>query len=452
MPLQIRRGTDAERQAMTVPLASGEPLWITDDQRLYIGNGTTLPGSLTSVTGYTDEDAQEAVAELLLGANPITAADNSRHIGIVFVYDDDADRIDATVDFSGIPVLEADAFKGSLFADDSTLLVDAVAGSINLVGTVKGDIIPNASEVYDIGSAGARFRDLYLSGSSIKLGDATITAAGTVVNLPVGSTVGGVEIGLATESIVRDLEGSVIGEDSTILVDATSNSFSTGRIDISENIISSRFDILVLSGQNIPEESQTQVVIPTLTAPTGTETDEDSTTKFSLIRATSKWNMFSITAHKNSTSAPEEVGPGEVLGVISLGGFQPGAGDNGKSFSSRMGVHVDPAGTTTSTYLPSKLFWVNQPSTEVLAEDENNQPLMTFDSFGRLAVNQENAQATLDVNGFAKLAILTAPPATLANGMIAIADGTSWDPLGAAGKQQMVVYLGGAWRAIAQEP
>jgi hypothetical protein len=448
MPLQIRRGTDAERQAMTVPLASGEPLWTTDDQRLYIGNGTTLPGSLTSVTGYTDEDTQEAVAELLLGANPITAADNSRHIGIVFVYDDDADRIDATVDFSGIPVLEADAFKGSLFADDSSLLVDAVAGSINLDGTVKGNIIPNANEVYDIGSAGARFRDLYLSGSSLYIGNAQITAAGTVVNLPIGSTVGGVEIGLATESIVRDLEGSVIGNDSTILVDATSNSFSTGRVDISENIISSRFDILILSGQNVPEESQTQVVIPTLTAPTGTETDEDSTTKFSLIRATSKWNMFSITAHKNSTSAPEEVGPGEVLGVISLGGFQPGAGDNGKSFSSRMGVHVDPAGTTTSTYLPSKLFWVNQPSTEALAEDENNQPLMTFDSFGRLAVNQETAQATLDVNGFAKLAILTAPPATLADGMIAIADGTLWDPL-SNGKQSMVVRLGGAWVAIA---
>jgi hypothetical protein len=446
MPLQIRRGLQAERNAMTVPLAAGELLYVIDDQRLYVGNGTTLGG--IQVTGYTNEDAQEAAAQALLGANPITAADNSRHTGITFVYDDDADRIDATVDFSGIPVLEADAFKGSLFADDSSLLVDAVAGSINLDGTVKGNIIPNANEVYDIGSAGARFRDLYLSGSSLYIGNAQITAAGTVVNLPIGSTVGGVEIGLATESIVRDLEGSVIGNDSTILVDATSNSFSTGRVDISENIISSRFDILILSGQNVPEESQTQVVIPTLTAPTGTETDEDSTTKFSLIRATSKWNMFSITAHKNSTSAPEEVGPGEVLGVISLGGFQPGAGDNGKSFSSRMGVHVDPAGTTTSTYLPSKLFWVNQPSTEALAEDENNQPLMTFDSFGRLAVNQETAQATLDVNGFAKLAILTAPPATLADGMIAIADGTLWDPL-SNGKQSMVVRLGGAWVAIA---
>jgi hypothetical protein len=76
---------------------------------------------------------------------------------------------------------------------------------------------------------------------------------------------------------------------------------------------------------------------------------------------------------------------------------------------------------------------------------------MTFDSLGRLAVNQETAAATLDVNGFAKLAILDEEPASPANGMIAIADGDAidgWDPLG-NGKQSMVVRLGGAWVQIA---
>lgn len=437
MPLQIRRGTNAERLAMSQPLASGELLYVTDDQRLYIGNGTSLGG--VSVTGYTDEDARDASASLFTSGS---------HTGITFTYNDVSNRIDAAVDFSTVDTLIADSFQGSVFADDSTLLVDAVDGTFNLDGTIKGDIVPDTSEAYDIGSSSSKFKDLYLSGSSLFLGDAAITSAGSAINLPAGSTVGGIEIGLATESIIRDLVGSVIGEDSTILVDATSNAFSTGRIDITGNVISSPSDTLVISGKNIPGDTQTQVVVPTLTAPTQTETDEDSTTKYSLIRALSDWNMVSITAHKSSVSIPEEIGPGEVLGVLSLGGFQPTSGEAGDSFSSRMGVQVDPAGDATSTYLPTKLFWANEPNNETLALTDTNQVLMTFDSLGRLAVNQETAEATLDVNGFAKLAILTAEPASPANGMIAIADGTSWNPL-SNGKQSMVVRLGGAWIEIA---
>ena len=65
MPLQIRRGTNTQRTAMTQPLAQGELLYVTDDQRLYIGNGSTLGG--VQITGYTNEDAQGAVAQVRIG-------------------------------------------------------------------------------------------------------------------------------------------------------------------------------------------------------------------------------------------------------------------------------------------------------------------------------------------------------------------------------------------------
>ena len=39
MPLQIRRGTEAERLAMVPKLANGELLWITDAKKLYVGDG-----------------------------------------------------------------------------------------------------------------------------------------------------------------------------------------------------------------------------------------------------------------------------------------------------------------------------------------------------------------------------------------------------------------------------
>ena len=53
------------------------------------------------------------------------------------------------------------------------------------------NVSPSDNEVYDLGSDTKRWRDLYLSGSSLYLGDAVITSTGTIVELPEGSTIGG---------------------------------------------------------------------------------------------------------------------------------------------------------------------------------------------------------------------------------------------------------------------
>jgi hypothetical protein len=206
MPLQIRRGTELQRTSMTQPLAVGELLFVTSPtNRIYVGDGTTLGG--IAVTGYTDENAQDAVAPMFTGGS---------HSGINFVYNDASNIINATVDLSNYNgTISASSFKGTLVADDSTALVDAVDGRIFLDGTVKGNIVPDADVAYDLGSATYRFRDLYLSGSSIKLGAATITATGTAVNLPLGSTMGGVPLAGGAGS---DYNGNIIGDDSTIIV------------------------------------------------------------------------------------------------------------------------------------------------------------------------------------------------------------------------------------------
>ena len=91
MPLQIRRGTEAERVAMTQPLAQGELLFVTTPgaERLYIGNGST-PGGI-QITGYTNEDAQDASATLF---------SNGVHSGITFTYNDATASLSASVDLS----------------------------------------------------------------------------------------------------------------------------------------------------------------------------------------------------------------------------------------------------------------------------------------------------------------------------------------------------------------
>ena len=207
MPLQIRRGTDAERTAMTQPLAAGELIFVTNTNRLYIGNGTTNGG--VPVTDYTDEQARDAVAPMLV---------NGTHSAISFVYDDALDKVNATVNLSDYQgVIKAAAFNGSVVANDSSLLIDGNTGKFNLSGRVGTDIIPDTDVAYDLGSATYRFRDLYLSGSSIELGAATITAVGSAVNLPLGSTMGGVPLAGGAGS---DYNGNIIGDDSTIIVNA----------------------------------------------------------------------------------------------------------------------------------------------------------------------------------------------------------------------------------------
>ena len=207
MPLQIRRGTDAERTAMTQPLAAGELIFVTNTNRLWIGNGTTLGG--VPVTDYSDEQARDIAASIFVAGT---------HNSITFAYDDALDKINATVDLSDYQgVIKAAAFNGSVVANDSSLLIDGNTGKFNLSGSVGTDILPDTDVAYDLGSATYRFRDLYLSGSSINLGAATITATGTAVNLPAGSTIGGSAIGIPG----GDLNVNIVADDSTIIVNTT---------------------------------------------------------------------------------------------------------------------------------------------------------------------------------------------------------------------------------------
>lgn len=83
--------------------------------------------------------------------------------------------------------------KGSLFADDSSLLIDAVDSRINTDGTV-GTVRPAANNQFDLGSNATRFKDLYLN-NSLRIGSAIMIASGTGFDLPAASTIGGQSFG-----------------------------------------------------------------------------------------------------------------------------------------------------------------------------------------------------------------------------------------------------------------
>jgi hypothetical protein len=117
---------------------------------------------------------------------------------------------------------------GGIKVDGTTVVIDA-NGVISAVSSVPAgganqqlsnlsnvsintDLIPNTNEAYDLGSATFKWRDLYLSGQTINLGDAVITSSNTVVELPLGSSVGGVTIGVPFIATATDIGGIKIGD------------------------------------------------------------------------------------------------------------------------------------------------------------------------------------------------------------------------------------------------
>ena len=222
MPLQIRRGSTGDRLS-TTPLI-GEIVYDITTKAVYVGDGTTVGG--LPVTAFSVADARSTAAKMFLGDS---LSDNTVHSGITFALV--GNRLQATVqqDLSNyIGLIAADqGFKGNLWADDSGLIVNSETHSIYGNFVPQGHVIPDTNVAYDLGTSAKRFRDIYLSGSSIHLGDAVITSIGTVVDLPLGTTIAGQPAGLNegdTYNII--VSGNVIGTDSTVLVDTTNGKFN----------------------------------------------------------------------------------------------------------------------------------------------------------------------------------------------------------------------------------
>tara|TARA_B100000282_G_scaffold249353_1_gene193351 strand:+ start:245 stop:1441 length:1197 start_codon:yes stop_codon:yes gene_type:complete len=175
MALQIRRGTDSQRQGIT-PKA-GEPIFTTDTKKLYIGDGSTAGGIVVDTTGnqltdVLDDTSPQLGGPLDLNNQNITGTGNINITGQI-----SASAID---------------LKGSIFADDSTLLVDGITGRITgpVFSDVTGNVLGNVT-----GS-------VFAVDSSLIVDATTKTVQGTLTG---------------------HVTGSVFGDDSTVLVDGVNN-------------------------------------------------------------------------------------------------------------------------------------------------------------------------------------------------------------------------------------
>jgi hypothetical protein len=312
---------------------------------------------------------------------------------------------------------------------------------------VKGNIIPNVSEVYDIGSPSLKFKDLYLSGTSLYLGAAQVTASGSAINLPVGSTVGGVAIMSGDEAVLTDIQGSVFGDDSTLLLDGITNEarisaiYGTGGAVLQSNT-GSMLTPVVLGSAN---ESSGLYIYATNTAPGGPEGSlvisgaSQGTLQGSRI-------VYETTGSTGTSQSPTNIQAGDAIGSLEFRGLI-----NDTEYY-QTALLVSEAITIGASAIQGNIFTaVNDSSGGVkrfnmASNGAFNSLSAIFGVAGDLATpgySNIPADVALDVRGITKLEIRTAPPASPVDGMITIQDGATWDPAG-TGVQAVVAYINGA--------
>ena len=110
MALQIRRGTDAQRQGIT-PLA-GELIFTTDTKKLFVGDGSTVGG--------VQVDTTLSSQYLSVPSNITPDASNTRDLGTPSA----AWRTLHTNGIVATGEIEAASFTGNVVSNSSTVVVN----------------------------------------------------------------------------------------------------------------------------------------------------------------------------------------------------------------------------------------------------------------------------------------------------------------------------------------
>lgn len=421
MPLQIRRGTKAELNAMTQPLAAGELVWVTDDQKLYVGDGVTQSSSLAPASGYNGEDAQDAAAALFT---------NGIHTGIAFTYDDNNNRINAVVDpaaFSG--TITAAAFKGNLLASDNSIIVDSATKEI--VGSFIGDILGNV--VGDI--KGSVFAD-----------DSTVM-------------VDAVDISFSTQDLF--IQGQTIAG-TTGPVELTGDGGFTPQVRVktnsSENPSGDILTGILNSGQVDIFVNKQDIMLSQAIDFTGGEVI--SSILFRAFQETSELdfgNAIGFQVDPNGVTSSTHV-PGKFFVVT-----QPsseGGSYNFLTFDSygQLGIGTDVANEALDVRGNAEITGFLRVWGGVTVEDGVTRTdiigSVFADSSTMIIDGIEGGKITAPsatLSDFLQLPVLSAEPADPADGMIVVADGIGWDPT-SSGKQTLVVRLATNWIQVAVAP
>jgi len=224
MSLRIRRGLSTD---LPTPV-EGELLYTTDNGNLYVG--------------FLDPETDSIVPKLTSGQ----------------LIDDPNPTLAADLDLAGNSIIGVGNIQidGTVFASGNINLGNDSADEINFTGQINTALIPSSDGAYDLGTQTVRWRTGYFEGLDI---DSTLNVENiSVTNILKADS----ELlyqsdtdSVRSSTFIGNLEGDVIGFDSTVLVSESEQTISNGSVSIVSDTILSDTNVVNLGSNELPLES-----------------------------------------------------------------------------------------------------------------------------------------------------------------------------------------------------
>ena len=372
MALRIRRGTEADRQLLTgQDPAVGEPIFVTDTNKLYIGKSGTTGGQiinpdqalndLSNVNCPTPTNGQALV---------FNTAQNKWINGAVQTINSIGDIAAVDITTAAPTVNQVLKWDGSKFipANDIDTQIALASASIDDLGDVStsGVDAPSNGQVLAWNAGAAQFKPI-----------------NPVFN----------QTGTFDGTFEGTMKGTLVGDDSTILVDGITN---TIKLDNGQ-IFFDGVQIKLLAGNNNLKFGEvTDNVGPTFQL---YNTDKSQPIEIISVGGTGNdFSKFQFNVKDNSLQTPVTFTAGDSLAGISWNGWDT---NNSKYIPSAQmyGKVSTSAGSVAADTVKGTLVFATNDGTA----SAPSLKFMEFTSDGRLSINSQTANATLDVNGNAKI-------------------------------------------------
>ena len=372
MALRIRRGTEADRQLLTgQDPAVGEPIFVTDTNKLYIGKSGVTGGQIINpdkaLTDLSNVDCPTPTNGQALVFN---TAQNKWVNGAVQTINSIGDIADVDITTSPPTSNQVLKWNGSAFvpADDVDTQIALASASIDDLGDVStsGVDAPSNGQVLAWNASAAQFKPIN----------------------PVFNQTGSFD-----GTFEGTMKGTLVGDDSTILVDGITNTIKldNGNVEFVAN------QIRLLAGNNTLKFGEvTDAVGPTFQI---YNTDKSQPQEIFAVGGTGNdFSKFTFNVKDNSLQTPVQFSAGDSLAGISWNGWDT---NNSKYVpSAQLFTKVSTsAGSVAADTVKGTLVFVTNDGTA----SAPSLKYMEFTSDGKLSINSQTANATLDVNGNAKI-------------------------------------------------
>lgn len=203
--IRLRRDTYTNWFNTNPVLALGEPAYDTTNNKIKVGDGVNAWRDLSYLTDATNNYSDSNVAAYLSDfagnittSGTITATDYVGSGDLLTGFADVA-RSGSYNDLADTPVIPSIPTNVSVFTNDAGYITSSTANVISVNGQTgavtidvgpqytdsnvaaylsnfDGNIVPSANVAYNLGSATQRWKDLFLSNSTIYLGDTPVSA------------------------------------------------------------------------------------------------------------------------------------------------------------------------------------------------------------------------------------------------------------------------------------